>query len=669
MSRLKKSPGWKKSQTTPTNKVVKSDASIDHIGDRFKHLLDQSKARAVHDRRVLEKVGIGAPAWDAGLDEALAAVGLSPGPGFPSGVQAKLEKSIGAALANRGVLLTVGNVPRDGDRLNGREWRVMPGEEWSPQMKQERKWRSKYRDDNYNASSRLDLAMEAQYCRLPPWLAMVVKSAMAHDPEQVAEMMVKLGKLFAERYGVDVIGLGLHSENGHDWHIHILYSRSLERINETGAGRKGRTETTRLNGIMREELKAAGEPATPKAVAAALRKAIAFKRFSDPRSVTRKIEYVRRQEKISAAEVRAWGPAYRNKFWIYRAASGLDRERVAESNDRPVGDPGGFRWWLGDLEAAGNSPEEHFSDVWTENQWQKICQRTLAPRELKTVDDLREKCVKNYLELRTSMPTPIEAVAAHLQRERKRVLQLEKENADRERLEGQLAAGEAGESLVHAARRFVEERVEIGNALEGVSDSGSRGIVSAVEHLVDRVSVAESDEKNLREILQPKDSETLVDTATYWKRRIDGLVDKLENQTKEAALLRTERDSLSNLTEKIVATIGPEPDESILATFQRLKQQAAITGSALALAEKRKREIENLKSDLDHSRRKKTELEAEITPLRNLRKIVETFLKLFLELPIAQKLGTKLPAILRDMGSLVGYDFGPRKDSEKISPQ
>jgi len=469
----KKSPGWQADQLTETSKAVKSDDSIDHIGERIKHLEDQLKAQAFHQRRIVKNLGIVAPGWDSGLDRTLSAVGLLPRKDFSSGVQARLEKSVGAALADRGVLLLVGHVPKDGKPLNGREWKIMEGEEWNPAMKQERRWRSKYRDSNYNPYDRLDLAMEAQYCRLPPWLANVVRTRMVTDREMAGEMLIELGKVFGNRYGVDVMGLGLHSENANDWHVHILFSRSLEKVTEKQAGRKGRKEKTRLNGIMRERLKKDGKPKTPKAVAAALREAIEAGEFPDPLTADRKIEYVRRQEKKNDAEPRTLGPAYRNKFWVYDAADGVDKNRVGESNDRPVNDPGGFRCWLADLKLAGSSPEEHFSDVWTERQWQTICQRVLDPQELEKVEELRRKSVANYLEIGTSMSTPMETVAAHLRRERRRVEELEllvaaedqlepspEEIEGRERLAQQLEDARAENEKLKKLRASTEKEVE-----------------------------------------------------------------------------------------------------------------------------------------------------------------------------------------------------------------
>jgi len=158
---------------------------------------------------------------------------------------------------------------------------------------------------------------------------------------------------------------------------------------------------------------------------------------------------------------------------VYDAADGVDKNRVGESNDRPVNDPGGFRCWLADLKLAGSSPEEHFSDVWTERQWQTICQRVLDPQELEKVEELRRKSVANYLEIGTSMSTPMETVAAHLRRERRRVEELEllvaaedqlepspEEIEGRERLAQQLEDARAENEKLKKLRASTEKEVE-----------------------------------------------------------------------------------------------------------------------------------------------------------------------------------------------------------------
>jgi hypothetical protein len=241
-----------------------------------------------------------------------------------------------------------------------------------------------------------------------------------------------MGARYGKRFGVDVVGIGLHSENHQDWHIHILFSRSLEQIKEKGTGEAGRKEKTKLCALIKEELKKEQLPATNRAVGEAYRKAISEGRFTDPLAAGRRVVYKRRGRYCPEANLRAMGPAYRNKYWIYRAAEGTDRDKVAAACDRSVESPGAFRWLLANLQNRDSSPEEYFTDAWAESQWHEMCRSVLDVAELAKVEESRCKAVENYLEIGTTLPTPMELIAAHVQKNRERIKELEAEVAAKE---------------------------------------------------------------------------------------------------------------------------------------------------------------------------------------------------------------------------------------------
>lgn len=402
---------WDANQLTQTLKGIKDRDVIRHIGDRVKHLADQLAVQRAHHKRVLKSVGIELPGGDDSLQNILESCGF--------GSQGQDERSVAAALEQRGILLTAVYRRESDDPSEPRAFAVVPGNEFTSFVEGEVQVRANYRDKNYNAHSRTDLALEALYCRLPPWFACIVKTHMRSNPSKVPDILDILARDFSKRFNVDSIGIALHSENENDYHVHIIFSRSLERLKvKNRKSREARREKTRLHGIIRSELKGARKPATPKAVAEALRTAVNSGRFRDPEEGITSIEFVRREKYSGEADIRIWGPAYRNKHWVLRAARGHQRELVAASNDRAAQDPGGFRFWIADLKAQNTSPVEHFSDVWTERLWQKICMAELSRDELKKVSGLRGDCVRNYLEIGKTLPTPIETIAAHLLKER-----------------------------------------------------------------------------------------------------------------------------------------------------------------------------------------------------------------------------------------------------------
>jgi hypothetical protein len=427
----KRPPGWTTGPLTSSLKFVKSVDSLEHIGNQLRHLQDQAKAKLIAERRILKNLGLEQPNWEGELVKSLAAVGLLPS-GVKESEQAALERSVDEALANRGVRMVVGNVPIGGDRLNGRKWEVMENVAWVDLMKEEKRWRGSHRSGRTLKKGHENLALEAVYCRLPPWLATEVKKKLDSDPQRVSELLIEMGARYGKRFGVDVVGIGLHSENHQDWHIHILFSRSLEQIKEKGTGEAGRKEKTKLCALIKEELKKEQLPATNRAVGEAYRKAISEGRFTDPLAAGRRVVYKRRGRYCPEANLRAMGPAYRNKYWIYRAAEGTDRDKVAAACDRSVESPGAFRWLLANLQNRDSSPEEYFTDAWAESQWHEMCRSVLDVAELAKVEESRCKAVENYLEIGTTLPTPMELIAAHVQKNRERIKELEAEVAAKE---------------------------------------------------------------------------------------------------------------------------------------------------------------------------------------------------------------------------------------------
>jgi len=227
---------------------------------------------------------------------------------------------------------------------------------------------------------------------------------------------------------------------------------------------------------------------------------------------------------------------------------------------------------------------------------------------------------------------------------------------------------EPAESPLEATQRLVNERDRIDRALKSVPGVDTKDLASAVDNLVERVSFAQSNERDLRKALQAENDEPLVDAATRMTDRVEKLTDDLQYEIGKAIWKRAEYDNQTVQAEEIKAALNPTPGETLLSAAKRTARRAAAADSACVLAEKRQKEMVELRSDLENSRKDMSALEAEITPLRRLKKLVEQFLTRLMESPVSQKLGAKLNAMLKDMGNLVGIklSFGS-KDEQEIS--
>ena len=227
-----------------------------------------------------------------------------------------------------------------------------------------------------------------------------------------------------------------------------------------------------------------------------------------------------------------------------------------------------------------------------------------------------------------------------------------------------------GESPLEATLRLVEERTQIGSVLKTVAGADTKDLVSGVEYLVESVSAAQSNERNLRKALEAENDEPLVDAATRMTDRVEKLTEERDFQHGRAKWMRYELGKLTDQEGELRRELKPAPDESLLSAAKRTAGRAAAADSASALAKKRREEMVALRLDLNNSRKDISELQAEIAPLRRLKKLVEEFLTLLMESPVAKKLGAKLLAMLTDMGQLVGIKFSVgNKDDLEIYPE
>ena len=275
-----------------------------------------------------------------------------------------------------------------------------------------------------------------------------------------------------------------------------------------------------------------------------------------------------------------------------------------------------------------------------------------------------------------------------------------------------------GESPLDATRRLVDERAKIEETLGPVhTDGENANLVSAIKNLVETATVAQSNEEQMRGVLQAADGEPLTDAAARVVERTGSLADELGRSSRDAATLRSERDGLkmqadesATVITQVKSALKPDSDESLLAAAKRvtagageaeaLKKQAArlsaerdrfktmadqswglleriramlgltpeekivpavkrVVGEANQVPEVRNR-MDVLESDLGLAhkslgveRKKVQSLEKEIGPLRRLKELFAKLITYLISRDILQKLPNGMQKRLKVMADSV----------------
>jgi len=234
---------------------------------------------------------------------------------------------------------------------------------------------------------------------------------------------------------------------------------------------------------------------------------------------------------------------------------------------------------------------------------------------------------------------------------------------------------EPAESPLEATQRLVNERDRIDRALKSVPGVDTKDLASAVDNLVERVSFAQSNERNLRGVLEAEKDETLVDAATRMNGCIDKLTEERDYERDKAVWQHHEQKKLTDQIAEIELVLKPNPGEGLLAAARRLAARAMEAISLKAKAKKIRtegeelcvenaaltRQVGELEKQLGSEQEKVRRLEEEITPLRVLRDRVKELLKELKASPLAQKFDECLKSLLREVGKLVGIAFAPGK--------
>jgi chromosome segregation ATPase len=237
-----------------------------------------------------------------------------------------------------------------------------------------------------------------------------------------------------------------------------------------------------------------------------------------------------------------------------------------------------------------------------------------------------------------------------------------------------------------ATRRLVDERARIENALKTVGAQEARGLVPMVENLVKHASANRSTERNLLEILQPDEGESLADAAARVVERTQVLATELSASSHNASVLRTERDALKvqiGETAKVIAQVSsamePASNESLVASARQLAERAKDAEILKKRVSKLRsegkeicaenatltRQVGALKDQLGSEQEKVHRLEEEIAPLRRLRERVQELRSQLIKSPLAQKFEVGLKSLLCEVGKLVGIPFASH-DEKKV---
>jgi hypothetical protein len=425
--RFGKKPGFNPERLSPTNKPIASVASLDHLADAIKHAKDVTTARWLREKYILLSLEIEEPAIVAG-DPAAADI---------FGESVTNERDLETAMDDRGVIASIFNISM-GYRDGRRQWTEMSGASWIESMKDERKKRGTFRYDNHSKiTDRDDLSLECIYLRLPPWVAVTMRKKLLDHREVLVDAMTALGTAFQERFGVDTLGVAVHSESDHDLHAHIVFSQSKEVPKR---GYKHKVKERRrlwkaLNESVRAELKQSGEPYGNRAVHRKVAEKIDAGKVESPDESAEGFEYIRRREEKtikqewldgrgSAAPILVRGPAYRAKYWVWKEASEEKKEDVILRGES-VDWKGGFRQMLREV-PEGQTPADVWADIWCEAAWQEEVMRTATPEDEEKIRAYASAMTEQYIESGSTIPSRIQMVADALVSTKKELEQTKK---------------------------------------------------------------------------------------------------------------------------------------------------------------------------------------------------------------------------------------------------
>lgn len=456
--RFGEKPGFNPARLSPTNKPIATTATLDHLADEIKHATDVRIARDLREKYVLKSLGIEEPELLIG----------AAGTGDTFGENVAGERDVENAINNRGVIACVFN--NDLERLDGqREWLEYDGYNWIESMKIERRKRRSFRYENHSKMvDREDLALDCIYLRLPPWIAIVMRKKMIAQREDLVAAMSKIGAEFQKRYGVDTLGVAVHSEADHDLHLHVVFSQCQripkEKFRHKVKDRRRLWRT--LNDSVRTELKLANRPCGNRAVHQEVATRIEKGVVEDPDEIENIFEYRRRREEKtikeewesgegSVAPILIRGPAYRSKYWVWEAASEDRKEEVIRRGER-VDWEGGFRQFLRDA-SGGQTAAEEWTDIWCEQTWRDLILQHATPEERDEIRAIGEKMVDQYIRVGSTIPSRIEIVADALVSTRKELGQTKeaRDQAEKNLIKFQSRAAED-----HGRLRNLEDRLK-----------------------------------------------------------------------------------------------------------------------------------------------------------------------------------------------------------------
>lgn len=298
----------------------------------------------------------------------------------------------------------VANLINDG-AAGLRRWKICDQAHWLDFLRREMSERSHYRtNDRHRGKAKNKGELLDFYFRAPPWLAEVVGTKLERVGVEAETspfwlFLKEFAEEFAGEAGVDVVGMAIHRERRNDLHVHLICSEARETATQ-------QKHTTR-------EFKALVSGETKRRIA--MRKADKHNVLPVGRNKVRAeveaemktqlktvVKYVRTKRR------RPWrilGPAFRGKVELY-LASGLDPRVAKLGDDRPES-PRSFRALVGGKNCAEleKSLKETYLDFWGTKCLCSKLGNFVGNSERAQIEELKQRAVKDYIELGTSQPS------------------------------------------------------------------------------------------------------------------------------------------------------------------------------------------------------------------------------------------------------------------------
>jgi hypothetical protein len=490
----------------------------EHLGDLGKHNADAIQQEEWIRQQEAAKLGV----KPEDLEETSSLTGVAEALGFGGSEQdsqilrgEKVDETHLRVnvLGTKGLIMSLAHFGQPGHR----QWEQKEGAQWVSAMMAEKKLRGCYTNASRQRITNTTDPLEVIMVRVPPWVGRVVGAELLNQPDSLRAKVLKLCAEFAERYDVDVVGAVVHRESDYDLHVHVVFSKTREKVDERKLGTCAiRERAKQARGEIRAELRANGSPATNAAVSAIFKeRKIQQKLETEEEEIVR---YERRRGGHGRIRRNTLGHAFMCKLQTWRAADPADKDRVAAFRDRPEDHPRferSFRLRFAKAETEGQVLEDYWWNLWLSSCWEKTCMEGLAATQLEKVAELGKAAAKNYVEVGKTVPTLVERLLADKQKletengglhqrttdlqdqltQSRQVAQARENELGGERekkLQALAAAGRSEQEKV-AAETALERERETVETIRGELAENNRAIAAALKHLGTPAEVADAE--------------------------------------------------------------------------------------------------------------------------------------------------------------------------------